>query len=70
MKTKDRKNEIKGMSLDALKEKNKSLAEEKMKLSFRAKTGRLEQGHLHKEVRRDRARVLTRLKQIQSEGQA
>jgi len=70
MKTKDRKSEIKGLTLDGLKEKNRSLAEEKMKLSFRAKTGRLEQGHLHKEVRRDRARVLTRLKQLRTEGQA
>ena len=62
MKKKELKNEVKALSKDEMKAKTRSISEELMKLRFRAKTGRLEKSHLIRELRRQKARVLTRLK--------
>lgn len=62
MKKKELKNEVNALSKEEMKAKSRTIAEELMKLRFRAKTGRLEKGHLIRELRRQRARVLTRLR--------
>lgn len=61
MKRKELKAEISGLSREELLEKERSISEELMKLRFRAKTGRLEQSHLFKELRKQKARAKTAL---------
>ncbi len=61
MKRKELRAEISGLSKEELLEKDRSISEELMKLRFRAKTGRLEQSHLFKELRKQRARAKTAL---------
>ena len=63
MKRKEELEELKGLSLDALLEKDTELGEEKMKLRFRNASGQLEQGHRLKEIRRAHARVKTLISQ-------
>lgn len=55
MKAKD----IKDMSMDELKAKDKELAQELFNLSFQLHTGRLEKSSQLKAVRKDIARVKT-----------
>lgn len=59
MKKKDFLTEIEGLSLEELEERSRQLSEELMKLRFRKKTGQLEQTHLLREIRRQRASVET-----------
>lgn len=66
MKSGNFKDEIKKLGEADLKEKARSVSEELMKLRFRRTIGQLAQGHLFKELRRNRARVLTQLKTIKS----
>ena len=61
MKRRDFLKEMKGLSDEALKIKARELAEEHMKLRFRLSSGQLEQGHRLQQIRRNLARVLTRL---------
>ncbi len=61
MKRQEFLKELKGLSDDALKSKARDLAEEHMKLRFRAASGQLEHSHHLLQVRRNLARVLTRL---------
>ena len=59
MKKRDLLAELRALSVDELKTRERQLAEELMKLRFRKAGGQLEEGHLMRQVRRDRARVLS-----------
>lgn len=64
MKKKDFLTELRGMSADDIKAKQRELSEELMKLRFRDAAGQLDQSHRLKEVRQDIARVSTVLAQM------
>ena len=51
--------ELRGLSEEELKEKAGNLKKQLMQYRFQAKTGKLEQQNLIREVRRDIARILT-----------
>jgi large subunit ribosomal protein L29 len=59
MKSTEFLTEIRGMSLADIKEKQRLLFEELMKLRFRKAAGQLDQSHRIKEVRQSIARVAT-----------
>jgi large subunit ribosomal protein L29 len=59
MKKKDFMKEIRGMDVSSLEMKATSLAEELMRLRFKAATRQLEKAHQLKTVRRSLARVQT-----------
>lgn len=59
MKTKDFLDDIKKLSAEKLAEKKRELKEELMKLRFQAASGKLEKGHVVKQIRRNIARVET-----------
>jgi len=63
MKTKDQRKELRGMSKDALREKEATLKEELMKLRFRHSSGQLEQSAQLGNVRKQIARVRTMLRE-------
>ena len=55
--------EIKELSLPELNKKLRELGEELLKLQIRKQTGQVERPHVIKQIRRDRARILTMVKQ-------
>ena len=55
--------EIKELSLPELNKKLRELGEDLLKLQIRKQTGQVERPHVIKQIRRDRARVLTMVKQ-------
>jgi large subunit ribosomal protein L29 len=57
MKRKEFLNEIRGLSVEDLRARAQSFAEELMKLRFRNASGQLTQGHRIGEVKRNLARV-------------
>ena len=56
--------ELKDLSLPELSKKFRELGEELFKLQVRKQTGQVERPHVIKELRRDRARILTLVNQI------
>ncbi len=54
--------ELKELSVPELQKKHRDLGEELLQLRVRKQTGQVEKPHLLKTIRRDRARVLTVLK--------
>lgn len=70
MKRKEAITELRGMTLEALNTRARSLAEEMMKLRFRKASGQLEQSHQMKVARKSLARVKTfiRAKSTSSEA--
>ena len=54
--------EIKELSVPELQKKHRDLGEELLQLRVRKQTGQVEKPHLLKTIRRDRARILTVLK--------
>jgi len=58
MKAKEFINELRGLSLEDVKEKRRSLSEELMKLRFRKAVGQLDRSHRISEVKRNIARVV------------
>ena len=54
--------ELKELSVPELKKKHRDLGEELLQLRVRKQTGQVEKPHLLKTIRRDRARILTVLK--------
>ncbi len=68
MKRKEVVAEFKGMTLEDLKSRARSLAEEMMKLRFRKASGQLEQSHHVKAARRNLARVKTMIQSKSSES--
>lgn len=63
MKSKDFLKEIRGLTKADLQDKARSLAEELMRLRFKATVGQLEKPHRLSELRGNLARVQTVLKQ-------
>lgn len=63
MKKTDLLKELKGLSVDELRERARKSAEELMKLRFRAASGQLEHGHRLRETRRNLARIQTMINQ-------
>jgi len=61
MKRKEFLREIEGASLEEMKKKAQTLAEELMRLRFKKASGQLEQSHKIKETRRQLARVQQRV---------
>lgn len=61
MKRKDFLRELEGASLEEMKKKAQTLAEELMRLRFKKASGQLEQSHKIKETRRQLARVQQRV---------
>ena len=55
--------EIKELSLPELNKKLRELGEDLLKLQIRKQTGQVERPHVIKQIRRDRARILTMVKQ-------
>jgi len=70
MKTKDFRKEIQTLSQEELSTRAKALAEELMKLRFRAASGQLEQSHRLGQLRRNLARVRTELTKRYGQGTA
>ena len=58
--------EINDLSEPEILKKLRSLGEELLQLQIRKQTGQVEKPHLLKSLRRDRARLITRLKSINS----
>tara|TARA_B100001057_G_scaffold458030_1_gene506877 strand:+ start:1083 stop:1268 length:186 start_codon:yes stop_codon:yes gene_type:complete len=54
--------EIKELTTPELQKKNRDLGEELLQLRVRKQTGQVEKPHLLKSIRRDRARILTVLR--------
>lgn len=54
--------EIKELTTPELQKKNRDLGEELLQLRVRKQTGQVEKPHLLKSIRRDRARILTALR--------
>ncbi len=54
--------EIKELTMPELQKKNRDLGEELLQLRVRKQTGQVEKPHLLKSIRRDRARILTVLR--------
>lgn len=63
MKKKDYFSELKGLVLEDLKERRRSLSEELMKLRFRKSAGQLDTSHRLKEVRRKIAQTATLIRE-------
>ena len=58
--------EINDLSEPEIRKKLRSLGDELLQLQIRKQTGQVEKPHLLKSLRRDRARLITRLKLINS----
>lgn len=58
--------EINDLSEPEILKKLRSLGEELLQLQIRKQTGQVEKPHLLKSLRRDRARLITRLKSFNS----
>ena len=58
--------EIKDLSLPELNKKLRELGEEFLKLQVRKQTGQVERPHVIKQIRRDRARIMTMVKQLKA----
>lgn len=58
--------EIKELSSSELLKKLRELGDELLQLQIRKQTGQVEKPHLIKAIRRDRARILTTLRQASS----
>lgn len=56
--------EINDLSLPELNKKLRELGEDLLKLQVRKQTGQVERPHVIKQIRRDRARILTKVNQI------
>lgn len=56
--------EINDLSLPELNKKLREFGEELLKLQVRKQTGQVERPHVIKQLRRDRARLLTKIKQL------
>ena len=56
--------EINDLSLPELNKKLREFGEELLKLQVRKQTGQVELPHVIKQLRRDRARLLTKIKQL------
>ncbi len=60
--------ELKDLSLPELNKKLRELGEELLKLQVRKQTGQVERPHVIKELRRDRAKILTLINQFNEEA--
>lgn len=56
--------EINDLSLPELNKKLREFGEELLKLQVRKQTGQVERPHVIKQLRRDRARLLTKIMQL------
>ena len=56
--------EINDLSLPELNKKLRELGEDLLKLQVRKQTGQVERPHVIKQIRRDRARILTKVNQL------
>lgn len=56
--------EINDLTLPELKKKLRELGEELLKLQVRKQTGQVERPHVIKQIRRNRARILTKINQL------
>ena len=56
--------EINDLSLLELNKKLRELGEDLLKLQVRKQTGQVERPHVIKQIRRDRARILTKVNQL------
>ena len=56
--------EIKELSLPELNKKLRELGEDLLKLQIRKQTGQVERPHVIKQIRRDRARIMTMVNQL------
>ena len=56
--------EIKDLSLPELNKKLRELGEELLKLQVRKQTGQVVRPHVIKQIRRDRARIMTMVNQL------
>ena len=60
--------EIKDLSLPELNKKGRELGAELLKLQVRKQTGQVERPHVIKELRRNRARILTMIKHLEADS--
>ena len=60
--------EIKDLSLPELNKKGRELGEELLKLQVRKQTSQVERPHVIKELRRNRARILTMIKHLEADS--
>ena len=56
--------EINDLSLPELNKKLRELGEDLLKFQVRKQTGQVERPHVIKQIRRDRARILTKVNQL------
>ena len=56
--------EINDLTLPELNKKLRELGEELLKLQVRKQTGQVERPHVIKQIRRNRARILTKINQL------
>jgi ribosomal protein L29 len=70
MKKQDFLKEIRELSEEALLQKERDIAEELMRLRFRKAGGQLEQGHLIGELKQNRARILSVIKEKRAQAAA
>lgn len=56
--------EINDFSLPELNKKLRELGEDLLKLQVRKQTGQIERPHVIKQIRRDRARIMTKVNQL------
>ena len=56
--------EINDLTLPELNKKLRELGEELLKLQVRKQTGQIERPHVIKQIRRNRARILTKINQL------
>jgi len=61
--------ELRDLSLDELANKEKALKKELFDMRYQRKIGRVEKPHRFREIRKDIARILTLLKERNSEAQ-
>jgi len=69
VKTSDRLNKLKDLSVEELENRQEGMAEDAFRLRFQWTMGQSEALKKMRELRRDRARVLTLLRQKQLENQ-
>jgi large subunit ribosomal protein L29 len=69
MKSTDRLNKLKDLSAEELKDRKEKMSEEAFRLRFQRTMGQAEALKKIRELRRDRARVLTLLQQKKAEQQ-
>ena len=69
MKSVDRLNKLRDLSLEELEDRREEMSEERFRLRFQWAMGQTETLRKMRELRQDRARVLTLIREKQSERQ-